>query len=133
MMSQPLGTRGLWTVNEPRDGPSVRSQDAFPLPQQRPSHPEMSEHHHRTDTPKIIGDACDLDTLIWVKSPDANLHAQLATVGPVNSGESAATLVAFVDRDVADRSDANPSTATADRRTRAPSRRLRQHQPRQVM
>ncbi len=52
MISKPLGTLGLWTVNEPRDGPGVRSQDTFPLPQQHPSHPEMSEHHHRTDTPR---------------------------------------------------------------------------------
>ncbi len=49
--SQPLGSLGLWTVNEPRDGPSAPSEDTFPLPQQRPSHPEMSEHHHPTETP----------------------------------------------------------------------------------
>ncbi len=67
---------------------------------------------------KIVGDGPDRDTLIWVKSLDDDLPAKLAKVGLVSSRESTATLIAFVDRDIAGRSDAKPSTATVYCRTR---------------
>ncbi len=31
MICKPPGTLGLWTVNEPRHGPSVRSKDTLKL------------------------------------------------------------------------------------------------------